>query len=269
MGDKKEIKTVLILGGTGVGKSALCFHLGDLKAISSSQPVGTTLHFQNSEATINNDQYTLVDTCGFNESKDGSVTAQESVAQFMKFIKAHRDGFHMVMLIKREKNDSNLDKNMKLIQSLMPSVPIHLVIQGVKEEWKEKECKCKMIVGEHTHSAHTPNGIKTIICLDLPGKDRLDEMKEDDEWTPAREKRLEADIKRLKEHITKFVSSIRHPITTKSISDGFKEFLNSVFGKVYGKAIFVTEAVKKVIAALIDLGVPKDEAEKTVYEYAK
>jgi len=268
MGDKKEMKTVLIVGSTGVGKTAICYNLGDDNSTSTSQPVGTTLSFLRSEVKFNLKDFTLVDTCGFNESKDGSVTPLESVEQFMKFVKANKNGFNMVVLVKREKNDINLDKNLKLIQSLMPGIPIHLCVQGVKSNWGSQTCECSVFSGPHNYDDHTPPGIKHLICVDLPGKDKIDVLKSDEEWTTARQRRLEEDQKRLKDHIVSY-SNKRFPITSQSVMDGFKEFLNVICGVIFGKAIFVTESIKKVIAALVELGVSKGEAEKTVYEYAR
>jgi len=85
MGDiKKEgLRKILVLGSTGVGKSAFCYNLG-CNAKSSNRPTGVTLEFDN-HFPKENKNYQIIDACGFNEGSEGSVSKETAIRKFFNF----------------------------------------------------------------------------------------------------------------------------------------------------------------------------------------
>jgi len=260
--ETKLPRVILILGTTGVGKSAICYNLG-CPAKSSSKPVGTTLDFQSLKSSENKD-YVFVDACGFNEGDDGKVTKDEAVKKFFTFCRANMDGFNAVLLIKTPRNDDFFSKNLNLIRSLLPEVPIVIVVQRTTQDYPMQDCDCNGL-NDHKYSFHLQQKqlIHGIVGLDLPGQDILESQVFRDELSEQRQKRLDDDKTRLWEVIKEW-SKTRYPLTQHGIFTALQEILNAVWSWLTGKILFTTEIMKKVIQALVDAGLKRDEAETMI-----
>jgi len=263
-----EEKNILVLGTTGVGKSSFCFNLGATDAVSSDKPIGETLDFMKLKPLLRNGViFHITDACGFNEGKDGAVIRDQAIKKFITFVGAHQSGFNLVILVKPLRNDENLDKNFKLIRSLLPEVPILLCVQQTYSGWDKKACDCKVFKRPHTYDHHAPQGIAGFLCVDLPGADYVQTKKDRNRWTADNQADLEADIKRAWQFI-EAESKIKYPMTPGGYFNGFLELLNWIGVKIGAGILFITESLKKVADVLVENGMKKDEAQKMVKDLA-
>jgi len=237
--EKEDKRKILILGSTNVGKSAICYHLGATNATSSDKPVGTTMEFE----PYNVGLFKFVDTCGFNESKEGSVSADQAIRNFFNFISENKDGFHLAVLVHHNKKDSLFDSNYNLIKNLMPDIPLLICIQKVVNDWPEKLCDCNNINGEHFYKNHYPDCID-MIGVDLPGKDKMTDDEYLNDITKQKKKKIKNDANRLYTKIAG-LSLKKYPITSDGIKNTIKLIINWIAKKVGKAAIYLTEAMEK------------------------
>jgi len=267
MGDTKEKvkdnerRKILILGSTGVGKSALCYNLSFKAAKSSSQPVGVTLDFTLLSSEDHKD-YIFIDACGFNEGSDGKIAKEVAIKKFFDFCQSNTDGFNLVLLVKNPRNDDYLRKNYNLVKSLIPNIPCGIVVQRSDNGWHREECSCDPR-RNHLYSFHLPEFINGVVCVDLPGDDVLNSTRFKAESTPVRFARLEKDIKVAWDFIEEH-SNQRFIITKSGFVEGFKYYFNEFCKTLFGIIVFTTEIMKKFIQALKDNGLDEAEAKRII-----
>jgi len=259
----EKTKKILVLGSTGVGKSALCYNLGCDDAQSSDRPVGVTLDFH--ELLCKDPEYLFVDAVGFNEGKDGSLTKEDAIRKFINFCHKHRDGFNLVLLVQEPRKNEHTDKDYKLVDSLLSGVPIVVMVQRSLQDWPERQCDCTLPYNHNNGHHFEAWGKRLIIPVDMPGADVLTSVRWKEENTDKRFKRLEDDVARTWKAI-KLHSSTRYQISVNGFLEGFKYYVNEVVKFCTGKVLYFTETMKRVFSALLELGIKREEAQKILSE---
>jgi len=255
--EKKEKKTkrILVVGETGTGKSALCYHLGCKEVKSSDKPIGETATYQTCRSDIKS--LTITDTCGFNEGDLGMITKEEAAGKFYKFCKDNKQGFNLVFLVKHPRNSENSDKNCGLVKAILPEVPIILVSQRCRTEWVHEPCKCKLQPA-HTYGHHIPKEVVTSINVNLPGQDIL-ENPEFDPPGPKLKKQIEEDVEKLKNIIEKYGDK-RYLITDEGFFRGVVFMFNKLWAGLTGKLAIFTKQMDKVKEILVKNGMMESTA---------
>jgi len=163
--------------------------------------------------------------------------------------------------VKHPRNDDYLIKNFNLIKSLIPKVPVGIVVQRTDSTWKDEKCDCSK--KKHLYSEHLPRNIEGVLCVDLPGKDVLESERFLKENTEYRFTRLREDIKNSWNFIQEN-SNEKYSITKSGYFEGLKYFINVIWETLTGTVIFTTEIMKKVIQAFKDNGIDEKEAKRII-----
>lgn len=141
---------VLVFGSTGSGKTSLCNAVSGQSYPTASSARGVT--FQSTmypPFRSNGNWYSLTDTVGLNESSDGTVSSDESIAQIIKLIHNSRDGYNLLVHVMRAPRitQSHVDNYKFFSEKLAGSnIPTILVVTGCENEepmdaWARKNSK--------------------------------------------------------------------------------------------------------------------------------
>jgi len=252
---------ILVVGETGTGKSAICYNLGCKKSKSSDKPTGETLDYEIIKSEIYKN-LECIDTCGFNEGKEGMITKEQAAQKFYKFCRNNKDGFNVCFLVKHPRFSENTDKNCVLVNTVLPDIPIILITQRCKQDWKNETCMCTKAEKGHKYGYHFPKEITNSTFVDLPGSDFW-ESEEAEELGPIRKKRISNDIKKLEEMLSMYGNK-RYIISSENMLNGISLMINTFWTWVTGKVAIFTETMKKVVKALVESGMTKDEAEALI-----
>jgi len=266
---KAAKRTILICGPTGVGKSAIIYrylqHIGKQDQMhrfsSANMPVGTTLEFETVDFKICGILFKVVDTCGMNECKEGTVTPDEATQKLMNLIIECKEGINMVILVQEFRQSKDLQNCYELITTLIPKAPIYVIVQKVKKTWPKEICTCKIIKKPHFKSEHRIGPlVEDFLAVDLPGSDFDEEKFTEDNWNTISDFSLSFEA-----YIYKH-SSDSFKITKNSTLCYLKAHFNSQWRKLSSKSAFLTKWMKNITSVLKKSGFTEEEASKCVKE---
>lgn len=128
---------IIIFGTSQQGKSSLILNICKYLDIKISNDIkvggdmtGCTFTYVKQEIKINNKIINLYDTCGLNESEDGTVTAYESFYNLKNLLKSLNNGICLMIYVKKKSAFTTIDdNNINLFQILCGrKVPLWLLI---------------------------------------------------------------------------------------------------------------------------------------------
>ena len=89
---------VLVFGRSGVGKTSMLNYILGLSMPVSGGVKGCT--FETAVAVpVQNTEYIFFDTAGLNESSRGRVPSVQAISDLIRFLKASRDGFNLLVMV--------------------------------------------------------------------------------------------------------------------------------------------------------------------------
>ena len=127
----ENIKTVLVFGSRGVGKTSL---LNNLTGKQHDTSLGCTFEttYYNS-VKIGATTYGFIDTTGINEGSKGTVPGRDSIRNLLQFIKRNKNGFNLlIMVIRKGRITTEIENQYELFvkHQVAGAVPVILVVTG-------------------------------------------------------------------------------------------------------------------------------------------
>jgi len=119
---------ILVFGEAGKGKSSVIKLVTDDESIITSDgAIGCTFECK----TYETDHFIFIDTTGLGEGSQGTVPNATAIQQLIKFIKDNKDGFSLMVMVRKKDRITNIDENnYKLFYETLSEekIPILLVI---------------------------------------------------------------------------------------------------------------------------------------------
>jgi GTP-binding protein EngB required for normal cell division len=124
-----ENKRILVIGGTGVGKSSIIKYCSGLDVEVGNQTRGVTKGFariprlgDNGIEIFDENKIAWFDSAGFGESKDGTVSTSKAMSDLIYFLKKNKNGFNGVLIVIKGGRTTQQDINLfETFKALIPS----------------------------------------------------------------------------------------------------------------------------------------------------
>lgn len=248
----------LIVGETGVGKSAFCSSLGAENCKSSSQAAGVSLDSISYSVLGGN----IVDTIGLG---DVSVFTKQAIAlrNLGKLASQNSEGFNAIILAKHARTTEKDIQNLQMVRCLYgDNIPIICLVTKEDHMWPDDKCECKDedFMDDHMNKDHLSNHkFRTTISLNMPGVDyftdprklKLISKEQMEMWKES----IEICAKQIRA-----VTGMRHKHTQKSLFSTVQWLLYRVFNWTSG-------VLKRWIESLVNVGLSEEDAASLAQEF--